>query len=101
MEKSVTLNLRVAPTVKQQAEAVLKRLGIPMSTAVDMYLRQIAMVGGIPFSVSLPQAPPHLQADGMTDEQLHAAILEGYQDMQDGRVQDAAAAFDRFRAMHQ
>ena len=34
-----TLNLRVNPTVKQQAEDVLKQLGIPMATAIDMYLR--------------------------------------------------------------
>ena len=49
MEKTMTLNLRVNPTVKQQAEDVLKQLGIPMATAIDMYLRQITMTGGIPF----------------------------------------------------
>ena len=37
MEKTMTLNLRVNPTVKQQAEDVLKQLGIPMATAIDMY----------------------------------------------------------------
>ena len=41
MEKTATLNLRVNPAVKQRAEAVLTRLGIPMSTAIDMYLNQI------------------------------------------------------------
>lgn len=55
MEKTMTLNLRVSPIVKQEAEAVLKRLGVPMATAVDMYLRQIALTGGIPFSVTLPK----------------------------------------------
>ena len=53
MEKTMTLNLRVNPTVKQQAEDVLKQLGIPMATAIDMYLRQITLTGGIPFSLSL------------------------------------------------
>ena len=46
MEKTMTLNLRVNPTVKQQAEDVLKQLGIPMATAIDMYLRQITLTGG-------------------------------------------------------
>ena len=55
MEKTMTLNLRVNPTVKQQAEDVLKQLGIPMATAIDMYLRQITLTGGIPFSLSLPK----------------------------------------------
>ena len=38
MEKTATLNLRVNPVVKQRAEDVLTRLGIPMSTAIDIYL---------------------------------------------------------------
>ena len=66
MEKTMTLNLRVNPTVKQQAEDVLKQLGIPMATAIDMYLRQITLTGGIPFSLSLPKAPAALNADTMT-----------------------------------
>ena len=41
MEKTATLNLRVNPTVKKNAESVLNKLGIPMSTAIDMYLTQI------------------------------------------------------------
>ena len=44
------MNLRVNPGLKQDAEAVLGRLGISMSTAVDMFLNQIVLVGGIPFS---------------------------------------------------
>ena len=68
MEKTMTLNLRVNPTVKQQAEDVLKQLGIPMATAIDMYLRQITLTGGIPFSLSLPKAPAALNADTMTDD---------------------------------
>ena len=40
MGKSATLNLRINPTLKQDAESVLSRLGIPMSTAVDMFLNQ-------------------------------------------------------------
>ena len=52
MEKTMMLNVRVSPSVKQQAEDVLKQLGIPMATAIDMYLRQITLTGGIPFSLS-------------------------------------------------
>ena len=47
MEKSATLNLRVNPTLKSDAETILSRLGIPMSTAVDMFLNQVVLVGGI------------------------------------------------------
>ena len=41
MEKTATLNLRVNPTVKERAEAVLSKLGVPMSTAIDLSLIHI------------------------------------------------------------
>ena len=97
MEKTATLNLRVNPVSKANAEAVLSRLGVPMSTAVDMYLRQIALTGGIPFSVSLPQAPSCVNADEMTDEQLLARFREGLDDARNGHVRSASEAFADFR----
>lgn len=84
MEKTATLNLRVNPVVKQSAESVLSKLGIPMSTAIDMYLNQIALTGGIPFAVTLPKAPASINADRMSDEELHATLKRGYDDMEAG-----------------
>ena len=55
MGKTATLNIRVNPDVKENAESVLAQLGIPMATAIDMYLKQISLVGGIPFSIVLPK----------------------------------------------
>ncbi|MCM1112018.1 MAG: type II toxin-antitoxin system RelB/DinJ family antitoxin [Muribaculum sp.] len=100
MEKTATLNLRVNPNVKQRAEDVLTRLGIPMSTAIDMYLNQISLTGGIPFPVTLPNAPTALNADLMTSEEIHMKLQEGYGDVQAGRVQDAGSAFAKFREKH-
>ncbi len=100
MEKTATLNLRVNPVVKQSAESVLSKLGIPMSTAIDMYLNQISLTGGIPFAVTLPKAPASINADRMSDEELHATLKRGYDDIEAGRVQNAAEAFARFRENH-
>ncbi len=100
MEKSTTLNLRVNPTLKKNAESILGRLGIPMSTAVDMFLNQVVLVGGIPFSVMLPQAPERIDAIKMTDTELHAKIQKGYDDYQTGNVRDAATAFALFQESH-
>ncbi len=101
MEKTMTLNLRVNPTVKQQAEDVLKQLGIPMATAIDMYLRQITLTGGIPFSLSLPKVPAALNADTMTDDQLHAALQVGINEIQNDDTVDAVSAFAQFRGTAQ
>lgn len=100
MEKSATLNLRVNPNVKQRAEDVLSRLGIPMSTAIDMYLNQISLTGGIPFSLTLPKAPESVDADLMSVEEIRAKLQEGYDDIKADRVQDAAFAFAKFREQH-
>ncbi len=67
---------------------------------LDMFLRQIALTGVIPFSVSLPKAPAAVNVDGMRAKQLKTELLVGYKDMQAGHVQDAAAAFSAFREAH-
>lgn len=81
MEKTATLNLRVNPTVKSRAEEVLSKLGIPMSTAIDMYLNQISLTGGIPFAVTLPKVPNSINMDVMTTGELHAKLQRGYDEI--------------------
>lgn len=76
MEKTATLNLRVNPQVKSEAEGILDQLGIPMSTAITMYLKQIVITGGIPFSPKLPAVPRSVDADRMTDAEL-AQLIRG------------------------
>lgn len=98
MQKSATLNLRVNPVAKQNAEAVLKQLGIPMSTAVDMFLNQIALVGGIPFPVVLPKAPPSVNADGMSNKELAEKLKQGAADANEGRTRNAREAFQAHRS---
>lgn len=100
MEKTATLNLRVNPDVKNRAEAVLSKLGIPMSTAITIYLNQISMTGGIPFAVTLPKVPDDINADQMTAEEFHAKLEKGYEDVKAGRTHNAAEAFAKFRENH-
>ena len=100
MEKTATLNLRLNPDVKDRAEAVLSKLGIPMSTAITIYLNQISLTGGIPFAITLPKAPAIINTDLMTAEEIHAKLEKGYEDMKAGRIQNAADAFAKFREKH-
>lgn len=48
------LNIRIDDNLKQQAEGVLSHLGMNMSTAMTVYLKQIVRCGGIPFDVRDP-----------------------------------------------
>ena len=97
MEKTATLNLRINPEVKQQAEEVLRILGIPMSTAVDMYLKQIILTGGIPFPLTIPDFPKSINAEKMTDEELKEKLQRGYNDALSGNMENASEAFEKFR----
>lgn len=39
MARTSNIYVRVEPDIKEQAEAVLEKLGIPMSNAVSIFLR--------------------------------------------------------------
>lgn len=41
--------------MKEQTVELFNQLGIDMSSAVNMFLRQAIMRGGLPFSVELPE----------------------------------------------
>jgi addiction module antitoxin, relB/dinJ family len=100
MEKSETLNLRVNPTLKKDAEAVLGHLGVSMSTAADMFLNQIVLTGGIHFAVTLPSAPESIDMTKMSIDEIHDKIQKGYESYKEGRTQNAVKAFDKFRESH-
>ena len=56
MSKTETIRARVEPELKQEAEAVLKALGLNASEAITLFYRQIALRRGLPFDVKLPNA---------------------------------------------
>lgn len=64
-----------------------------MSTAITMYLNQIVLTGGIPFSVTLPKVPVAVNADMMTNAQLNDKLAKGYADIEAGRVYKVAETF--------
>lgn len=97
VSKNTTLNVRVDSDVKARAESVLTQLGVPMATAIDMYLKQISLTGGIPFAIKLPmEAPDRLNADKMSADSIKRLLDEGYEDIKKGHVQDAETAFREF-----
>ena len=74
--------------------------GVPMSTAVDMFLNQIVLTGGIPFDVTLPSAPESIDTKAKSSEEIHEKIQKGYGSYKAGRTQNAEKAFERFRESH-
>ena len=97
MEKTATLNLRINPEDKKAAEIVLTKLGIPMATAVGMFLKQVALTGSIPFAITLPKAPNSVNADTMSAPQIRDQLNEGLADIENGRVRPAREVFEQFK----
>ena len=52
--KTANVTARIQPNIKEQAEAILERLGIPVSVFIDMTYRQVIMRDGVPFSLDIP-----------------------------------------------
>lgn len=65
--ESTNLNIRIDKEVKLQAEKIFDALGLNMTTAVNIFLRQAIRENGIPFEVKL----------NVPNETTAAAIAEG------------------------
>ncbi|MBD5449080.1 MAG: type II toxin-antitoxin system RelB/DinJ family antitoxin [Lachnospiraceae bacterium] len=73
--KSANILARVEPEVKEQAEEILSKLGVPASVVINMLYKQIIMTKSIPFSLSLPKEPATL--DSMTTEEFNSIMETG------------------------
>ena len=87
MQRTSNVFARVEPEIKDQAERILSQLGIPMSSAIGLFLRQIIIQRGIPFEVKLPtRIPPAIST--MSTAELNAELQKGYDDICAGRLHD-------------
>ena len=83
--KTSNIFARVEPELKEQAEAVLSEIGLPMSNAITLFLKQIVLRRGVPFPVIIPPTSPQA-IDTMSKEQFDTELEKGYQDVKAGRV---------------
>ena len=55
MTKTATINMRIEPTVKAQAEDVFSSFGISITDAINIFLHASIMEGGFPFQPKQPR----------------------------------------------
>lgn len=55
MPKTANLNIRIDPETKFSAERLFSSFGITITDAVNIFLHQSLMVGGLPFEVRQPR----------------------------------------------
>ena len=47
--------IRIDANIKREATALFSKLGLDMSSAVNLFLHQCVLRGGLPFAVEVPQ----------------------------------------------
>ncbi len=61
MSRTTVITTRVDPTLKANAEQVLAQLGMTTAQAITMFLKQIELQRGLPFTPRLPTQPMQAQ----------------------------------------
>jgi len=98
MTKNETLHIRVNGTVKSNAEKTLNVLGLSLSEAVNMFLHQIPLVGGLPFEIKVPNAPESLIVHD--SDELYQKLQASMEQVKAGKVADADEVMKRVRKKH-
>lgn len=85
MPRKSNIYVRIEPEIKEQAEAVLTKLGISMSNAISIFLRQVVMHNGLPFEVKVPNTNP-LSLSNLTEAEFNTEMLKAHNDFENGRI---------------
>ena len=75
--KSANLYARIEPDVKEKAESILSTLGIPASSAINMFYKQIILQRGLPFEVKIPSDRP-VDISTLSEAEFNEELEKGY-----------------------
>ncbi len=73
MAKTANLYTRIDPQLKEQAEYILNSLGLPPSSAITMFYKQVVLQQGLPFDAKLGYSKP-LDISSMSEDTLNAEL---------------------------
>lgn len=72
MSKTVTVQARLEPKLKNQADKILASLGINATTAITLFYTQMVRQQGIPIELKVPNAETLAAMQELQDEQFRA-----------------------------
>ena len=94
--KTANVTARIQPNIKEQAEAILDRLGIPVSVFIDMTYRQVIMRDGVPFSLDIPDKFP--TRDSITKAEFDTMMQTGLSQAKRNDSVSVDEAFEQLKA---
>ena len=54
MSKTASVNLRIDPKLKKNAEEIFQKIGLSRSEAISLFYTQVTLHDGLPFSIRIP-----------------------------------------------
>lgn len=82
MAGTTTFSVRMDSDLKQQCEALYGELGMNLTTAINVFLRQSLRTGGLPFELRLEQPNRETRAALLEAERLAKdPTAKGYTDL--------------------
>ena len=94
--KTANVTARNQPNIKEQAEAILDRLGIPVSVFIDMTYRQVIMRDGVPFSLDIPDK--FATRDSITKAEFDTMMQTGLSQAKRNDSVSVDEAFEQLKA---
>ena len=72
-----SMSIRLDSEVKEQAQQVFNHLGMDMTTAITIFLRQVLQYQGLPFDVRLDENRKLIQV--LTDVDQHRNMSQSFE----------------------
>ena len=81
--KTATLNMRVDPSVKEEAERVYAQFGMNLTDAVNVFLHKSIMEGGLPFDLRQPRFNAETELAMRVAATRYASAAQAFADVDD------------------
>lgn len=94
--KTANVTARIQPEIKEHAEAILDKLGIPVSVFIDMAYRQVIMREGVPFSLDIPNNLT--TRDSLTKAEFDSMMQTGFIQAKQDEALTVEDAFNQLKA---
>ncbi len=85
MSKTSNICVKVKDDVKVLAEVVLNRLGISMSDAISVFLKQVIACNGLPFEVKVRLNKP-ISILNLKENEFNLELEKAENDFKNGKV---------------
>ena len=84
----VNFSVRMSSELKTQSEELYRALGMPLTTAIKVFLKKSLAVGGLPFDLKV-SPPPIPNMATMTQAEFDSELQKGYDSAMAGNLTDA------------